>query len=58
MKYAKRAAPRSILVTRPHGLRQTTTLYTASRTLNQPDENIVNRRNPVEYQLPGVNQVH
>ena len=47
-----------ILVTGPTGSGKTTTLYSCLQDLNQPDVNIVTAEDPVEYQLPGVNQVH
>jgi type IV pilus assembly protein PilB len=46
-----------ILVTGPTGSGKTTTLYTILRELNSPGYNIVTVEDPVEYQLPGVNQV-
>jgi len=47
-----------ILVTGPTGSGKTTTLYSCLQDLNTPDVNIVTAEDPVEYQLPGVNQVH
>jgi type IV pilus assembly protein PilB len=46
-----------ILVTGPTGSGKSTTLYTALTILNAPDTNIVTLEDPVEYQLPGINQV-
>lgn len=46
-----------ILVTGPTGSGKTTTLYSCLQELNQIDVNIVTVEDPVEYQLPGVNQV-
>ncbi len=46
-----------ILVTGPTGSGKTTTLYSCLQELNQTDVNIVTCEDPVEYQLPGVNQV-
>lgn len=46
-----------ILVTGPTGSGKTTTLYTVLQELNNPDYNIVTVEDPIEYQLPGVNQV-
>ncbi len=46
-----------ILVTGPTGSGKTTTLYSALQELNQPDVNIITVEDPVEYQLPGINQV-
>lgn len=45
------------LVTGPTGSGKTTTLYTALLELNKTDTNILTIEDPVEYQLPGVNQV-
>ena len=46
-----------ILVTGPTGSGKSTTLYTALTILNSPDRNIITMEDPVEYQLPGINQV-
>ncbi len=46
-----------LLVTGPTGSGKTTTLYGALATLNQPDRKLITVEDPVEYQLPGVNQV-
>lgn len=46
-----------ILVTGPTGSGKTTTLYSAMGMLNTPDKNVVTIEEPVEYILPGVNQV-
>ncbi|MDD2235667.1 MAG: ATPase, T2SS/T4P/T4SS family [Kiritimatiellae bacterium] len=46
-----------LLVTGPTGSGKTTTLYSALQELNQPDVNIITVEDPVEYQLPGINQV-
>jgi type II secretory ATPase GspE/PulE/Tfp pilus assembly ATPase PilB-like protein len=46
-----------ILVTGPTGSGKSTTLYTGLTVLNAPDTNIVTLEDPVEYQLPRVNQV-
>jgi type IV pilus assembly protein PilB len=46
-----------ILVTGPTGSGKTTTLYSALNELNNPTYNIVTVEDPVEFQLPGVNQV-
>jgi type IV pilus assembly protein PilB len=46
-----------ILVTGPTGSGKTTTLYSALNELNSPQFNIVTVEDPVEFQLPGVNQV-
>ncbi|MEW6482761.1 MAG: ATPase, T2SS/T4P/T4SS family [bacterium] len=46
-----------ILVTGPTGSGKTTTLYSALRSINTPDKNIVTIEDPVEFVLAGVNQV-
>ncbi|MGA3181632.1 MAG: ATPase, T2SS/T4P/T4SS family [Verrucomicrobiota bacterium] len=46
-----------ILVTGPTGSGKTTTLYSALNELNSPQFNIITVEDPVEFQLPGVNQV-
>jgi len=46
-----------ILVTGPTGSGKTTSLYAALNDLNTPDKKIITAEDPVEYYLPGVNQV-
>jgi general secretion pathway protein E len=46
-----------ILLTGPTGSGKTTTLYTFLSRLNRPTVKIVTLEDPVEYQLPGINQV-
>jgi len=46
-----------ILVTGPTGSGKTTTLYSVLNELNNPTWNIVTVEDPVEFQLPGINQV-
>ncbi|MCC9601477.1 GspE/PulE family protein [Stieleria sp. JC731] len=46
-----------ILVTGPTGSGKTTTLYAAMNALNRPDRKIITAEDPVEYYLPGINQV-
>ncbi len=46
-----------VLVTGPTGSGKTNTLYSALNTLNTRDRNIMTIENPVEFQLPGINQV-
>ncbi|MBX5477016.1 MAG: Flp pilus assembly complex ATPase component TadA [Clostridia bacterium] len=46
-----------ILVTGPTGSGKTTTLMASLMELNTPDRNLVTIEDPVEYELPGVNQV-
>lgn len=46
-----------ILVTGPTGSGKTTTLYSVLSMLNEPDVNITTIEDPVEYRLPGTNQI-
>jgi len=46
-----------ILVTGPTGSGKTTTLYAGLNYINTPEKNIVTIEDPVEYELPGINQV-
>jgi type IV pilus assembly protein PilB len=46
-----------VLVTGPTGSGKTTTLYSALTELNKVTENISTAEDPVEYNLPGINQV-
>jgi type IV pilus assembly protein PilB len=46
-----------ILVTGPTGSGKTTTLYSALNELNNPVYNIITVEDPVEFQVPGINQV-
>lgn len=46
-----------ILVTGPTGSGKTTTLYSALNELNSPIYNIITVEDPVEFQIPGINQV-
>jgi type IV pilus assembly protein PilB len=45
------------LVTGPTGSGKTTTLYSALNEMNRPDRKIITAEDPVEYYLPGINQV-
>jgi type IV pilus assembly protein PilB len=45
------------LVTGPTGSGKTTTLYSALGELNRPDRKVITAEDPVEYLLPGINQV-
>ena len=47
----------TILVTGPTGSGKSTTLYAALNQVNDPDRNIITVEDPVEYRLPGINQV-
>jgi type IV pilus assembly protein PilB len=46
-----------VLVTGPTGSGKTTTLYSALCELNKTTDNISTSEDPVEYNLPGINQV-
>lgn len=46
-----------ILVTGPTGSGKTTTLYSLVKLLNRPGVNITTIEDPVEYKIPGVNQI-
>ena len=45
------------LVTGPTGSGKTTSLYAFLNTINLPNRKIITVEDPVEYQLPGINQV-
>ena len=45
-----------VLVTGPTGSGKTTTLYSALSDLNKPADNISTAEDPVEFNLPGINQ--
>jgi len=45
------------LVTGPTGSGKTTTLYAALKELNRSDVKLITAEDPVEYHLPGINQV-
>ena len=47
----------AILVTGPTGSGKSTTLYATLNILNRPEVNVITVEDPVEYRLPGVNQV-
>ncbi|MCK7575688.1 MAG: type II secretion system ATPase GspE [Chromatiales bacterium] len=46
-----------LLVTGPTGSGKSTTLYTALSRLNTEERKIITVEDPVEYQLPGINQI-
>ena len=46
-----------LLVTGPTGSGKSTTLYTALSRLNTQERKIITVEDPVEYQLPGINQI-
>lgn len=47
----------AILITGPTGSGKSTTLYATLNVLNTAEKNIVTIEDPVEYRLPGINQV-
>ena len=47
----------AVLTTGPTGSGKSTTLYAALNAINSPERNIITIEDPVEYQLPGVNQI-
>jgi type IV pilus assembly protein PilB len=47
----------ALLATGPTGSGKSTTLYAALAQINRPEINIITVEDPVEYRLPGVNQV-
>ena len=47
----------AILVTGPTGSGKSTTLYATLNIVNKPDKNIITVEDPVEYRLPGINQM-
>jgi len=47
----------AILVTGPTGSGKSTTLYATLNIINLPDRNIITVEDPVEYRLPGTNQI-
>jgi type IV pilus assembly protein PilB len=47
----------AVLVTGPTGSGKTSTLYAALNTVNSVEKNIITIEDPVEYQVPGINQM-
>lgn len=47
-----------MLVTGPTGSGKTTTLYSALSCCISPEKNIITVEDPVEYRLPGINQIN
>jgi type IV pilus assembly protein PilB len=47
-----------LLVTGPTGSGKSTTLYAALHQIRRPSVNIITVEDPIEYVLPGINQVH
>jgi type IV pilus assembly protein PilB len=46
-----------VLVTGPTGSGKSTTLYAALTGISRPEVNVITVEDPVEYRLPGVNQI-
>jgi MSHA biogenesis protein MshE len=57
LRIALKATSGLILVTGPTGSGKTTTLYGAMAELNTPGTKIITVEDPVEYRVPGLNQV-
>jgi MSHA biogenesis protein MshE len=57
LRAALTASSGMVLVTGPTGSGKTTTLYAALAELNSPELKIITVEDPVEYRLPGLNQV-
>jgi type II secretion system protein E len=47
-----------IMVTGPTGSGKSTSLYAYLSTINSIDQRIITVEDPIEYELPGVNQIH
>src|ERR671932_85472 len=47
----------AVLVTGPTGSGKSTTLYAALNSVNSVEKNIITIEDPVEYQVPGINQI-
>ena len=47
----------AVLVTGPTGSGKSTTLYATLNIINTPEKNIITVEDPVEYRLPGINQM-
>ena len=58
LKKASRRPHGMILVCGPAGSGKTTTLYSVLKHIDAPDKNFVTVEDPVEYLLPGINQVN
>ncbi len=57
LKKAYNAAYGMLLVTGPTGSGKTTTLYAVLKILNKREVNIMTIEDPVEYEIPGINQI-
>jgi len=47
----------ALLVTGPTGTGKSTTLYAALQHISRPEINVITVEDPVEYRMPGINQV-
>lgn len=47
----------AFFITGPTGSGKTTTLFSALQSINSPERNIMTIEDPVEYRLPGINQI-
>jgi MSHA biogenesis protein MshE len=56
-RYALKRPSGMVLVTGPTGSGKTTTLYAAMNELNSSEKKVITVEDPVEYRLPGLNQV-
>ncbi|RIX46947.1 MAG: GspE/PulE family protein [Rhodocyclales bacterium GT-UBC] len=56
-RYALKRPSGMVLVTGPTGSGKTTTLYAALNELNSSEKKVITVEDPVEYRLPGLNQV-
>jgi MSHA biogenesis protein MshE len=57
LRHAIHRANGMVLVTGPTGSGKTTTLYAALSELNSTERKIITVEDPIEYRLPGINQV-
>ena len=57
VRHVMRRPSGMVLVTGPTGSGKTTTLYAALAEINTPERKIITVEDPVEYRLPGLNQV-
>ncbi len=57
LRHAVRRPSGMVLVTGPTGSGKTTTLYATLSELNTTEKKIITVEDPVEYRLPGINQV-
>src|SRR5690606_22537899 len=46
-----------ILITGPTGSGKTTTLYVALQRIRDQDKNIISIEDPIEFRIPGINQI-